>query len=218
MVSLMKSSKPGLSVYRPVSHESMSLVRTIQAECASSISTFRGAKEPRLNILHPSILPAIRGKDRDRLLEDAPSTSEDEYDMKIKSFVFRLKSDVRHCNIALALEEDEEGHYSDEFRAFRKLAAESNERVDDFVLLSPHVTVGYLDPAQALASVLEKLDGFRGEEIRFDPTMSNVGKVRRLHKPHTPFPESSGIEIQPHNPRGMPQGFLRSLRTRVNTE
>ncbi len=211
----MSNIERGLFIYRPVSLGSLPRLKKLQAEYAK-IETFRPIEVPHLTLLQGGVLPMIRGRARDGIIEAAPETAEEPYGMRVVEPRFHRGSyGMSRLAIALMLN-DEDGHYREEYQTFRDLVAKKSDR-DAFIVREPHVTIGYFRPDLALISVLQTAEKLNDQTIRFDPIESNVGKVKPIQKPKS-VSSIADIPVRTVSPGSIPANFLASLKSSRRTQ
>lgn len=209
----MATKERGIFVYRPLSPDSLTMLKALQSEY-SCVDTFRPVANLHLSLLQGNAWLGLKGSSREKILSEGPDTTFESYDMRIASAQLHPGS-RRLSQFAIALMlNNEDGHYNNEHKTFRNLAADKTGKYS-FVARNPHVTIGYMRPEFALQSVLQPAEALIGQSLSFDPIESNLGNAAKKQA-RTDATASSPIlvPVQTHQPGAIPSNFLASLRPR----
>jgi hypothetical protein len=218
-------------VYRPLSPESSELVESVQSKF-NTIESFNPIKNLHMTLLGRYVLPKTPISRLLPLMNQGPPTSERPYTMEIAETRLKLRTrKLGRSSIQLLLNDETDDMFHAEHAHFRKVAEKfgstSAYRVD-----YPHVTIGYIDTAHAITSVLQPAEELVGEELVFMPIESEHGTVnaaitpgqkkerlwpklskeeRLIMYPHsTQVPE---IEVRTLSNKKIPSGLLGTIRT-----
>lgn len=209
-----------ISIYRPLLPESAAQLQSLQNEYAS-IHSFVPVEN-----LHLTLLSAHTHKGRNiptlqRVGDNTPKSSAESYDTEIIGARFDKRSlDLTRVALRLILNSEESSHYFKEHEIFRTAV----EKLDDTMLIrnfaGPYVTLGYLDTALGLTSVIDSAESLVGSYLSFGPIDSNVGIMHTPKKaPRPPKPVSIPVVIDAPvrtlKPGAIPQGLLASMRPRT---
>lgn len=209
----MATKERGIFVYRPLSTDSIPMLKELQAEY-SCVDTFRPVTNLHLSLLQGNAWLGLKGSSREKILSGSPETTFESYDMRVASAQLH-PGPKRLSQFAIALMlNNEDGHYCDEHKTFRNLAADRTGKYA-FVARNPHVTIGYMQPEFALRSVLQPAEALIGQSLSFDPIESNLGNaVKKQARTPATAPNPILVPVQAHKPGAIPSNFLASLRPR----
>ncbi len=206
-------SDPRLFVYRQPTPESMARIEAVQDEFAA-VPSFERVDNPHLTLLGGNSSFLTTERVLERILMEGPQTAEEQYPMEVTSVLVRqFESDIAKYTIGLFLNPDD-GHFSQEHGHYMRMAAKRNKR-DVVFTREPHVTIGYIGPEHAFATVTEPAEVLVGESIMFEPLESNGGRIR-AKRLAAYRPSSSRIpddlSVKRVRPGSIPTGFLASLK------
>lgn len=211
--------KHDISIYRPLLSESAPQLQSLQNEYAS-IHSFVPVENLQLTLLSGQTKKRLNIPTLQRAGDNVPKSSAESYDTEIIGARLDKQSlDLTRVALKLILNSEESSRYFDEHKIFRTAVEKIDDTmlVDDFV--GPHVTLGYLDTALGLTSMVDSAESLIGKYLSFGPIESNVG---RMHTPkkaaRSPNPVSTPMVIDTTvrtlQPGAIPQGLLASMRPR----
>ena len=203
-----------LFIYRPLVPESAAELRVLQGRYAN-VGTFRPVDNPHLTLLQGSVMPPRTKSSWSRIIENGPTTTDDTYDMSIEAVRLHPRGH-RLAGYAISLMLDiSDGQYHDEATFFSKMSSRVAKKQNSFIIREPHVTVGLIDSAFALDSLLESAQSYVGRRLAFGAIESSLGRVSRSEADIPRHPS----DVQPVEgpvgtvrPRTVPASFLASLR------
>jgi hypothetical protein len=218
-------------VYRPLSPESSDRVKKVQ-ELYTSVESFNPIDDLHMTLLGRYVIPKTPISRLLPLMEQGPSTSERPYTMDVieSRIVYRTRK-LGRSSIQLILDNDTNDMYQAEHAHFRKEAEKFGSTLS-YRVNYPHVTIGYLDTANAISTILDPTEEIVGEKLVFMPIESEHGSIqaakipgkkkeRLWHKlskeerllmyPHsTQEPE---MKVRTLSNRKIPSGLLSTIRT-----
>lgn len=212
--------KQDISIYRPLLPESAAQLQSLQDEYAS-IDSFVPVEDLHLTLLSGQTKKRLNIPTLQRVGDNTPKSSAESYDTEIVGARFDKRSlDLTRVALRLILNSEGSSHYFKEHEIFRTAV----EKIDDTMLVrhfaGPHVTLGYLDTALGLTSVIDSAESLIGNYLSFGPIDSSVG---RMHTPKntikhpnlvsTPMAIDAPVRILKLG--AIPQGLLANMRPRA---
>lgn len=212
--------KHDISIYRPLLSKSATRLQSLQNEYAS-IHSFVPVENLQLTLLSGQTKKRLNIPTLQRAGDNAPKSSAESYDTEIiGARLDRQSLDLTRVALRLILNSEESSHYFKEHEIFRTAV----EKLDDTMLIrnfaDPYVTLGYLDTALGLTSVIDTAESLVGSYLSFGPIDSNVGIMHTPKKiPRSPSLASTPMVIDAPvrilKPGAIPQGLLASMRPRA---
>jgi hypothetical protein len=226
----MKNGK-NLFIYRPLSPESSSEIEEIQEQYESLIP-FQRATRLGVTLLGKHAIPKTPIGRLLPILKSGPVTSQETYSMEVQDVHFMTRTrEIGRTSIQLMLEDTVDNTFSAESTLFRK-TAERFGGANAFKAGHPHVTIGYLEAADALDSLLAISQSMIGKNLDLLPIQSDLGPVearqdfikenkvpwsqltteeRAIKAPHSTRANTG--QVRTVLPGSIPGGLLGTIRT-----
>ena len=210
------SFENALFIYRNLQPESEARLSEIQSEYVSSIDSFVPVENLHLTILNAYSKRVVAHHRLEAVIHNAPQTSVE----PSESEVVAARLDVRARSMTrlvmtLVLDDEASSQYFTEHDVFKKTLLKRDKQVNVRNFVQPHVTLGYLDVADGVASIMDIAESVVGSSIVFQSVESNFGKVS-AKKEDKPITVSTPLKVDAPvltvRPGGIPQGLLASLR------
>jgi len=204
-------------VYRPLLPESESRMRSLQ-EDYSSIPSFEPIENLQLPILTSQTWGSIYVEKLVSIIDKAPDVSKKSFDSEIiEAKLGPAVQDMTRRAINLVLSDGEDNHFLEEHKRFKAAGRRADKKLYVRPFTEPTITIGHLDSAHAISSLLDSAKALVGQTIRIGSTESNVGRVDAPVRSESikKAPREIIYEpIQTIKPGGIPQGLLNSIRPR----
>jgi len=204
-------------VYRPLLPESEAVVRSLQ-ENYLAVPSFEPVEDIRLPILTSQTWESIEYAQLLAIIRKAPDVSRKPFNSEIIDANFGpAVRDMTRRAINLVLNDDN-NRFLEEHKRFKAAVQKADDTVYVRPFTEPYITIGHLDDAHALTSLLDSAKALVGQSVHIGSTESTVGKVdtrppaERIRQ--TPREIIINEPVRTIKPGGIPKGLLNSLRPR----
>jgi hypothetical protein len=202
-------------VYHPLRRESWARLESLQKEYCT-IKSFSPVESLHLTILSGRTKRPLQMNRLQTSMKNASKVSEGTFTSEIvKAQMDTRAKDVTRLALRLIVDHASSAHYAEEYEILKN----SVNTIDNTMIVrkfqQPHVTLGYLNAGDGLASIMERAGALVGTTLRFGPIESNIGKPDlRVAMPHTgpSTPMAIDVPVRTLRPGSIPNGLLSSFR------
>jgi|GEM_PF-2451298 len=218
------STPENFFIYRPVTPGGAAKLETLQNEYASNVQSFVPVKNPHVTIFSGLSWQRIAHHQLESVIDNAPKTSKKAFETKVSEAALSIRArSLSRSAIRLVLDDEPDERLLQEHIQFKKRFEKLDKNLFTRFFVSPHITIGYLDNAHAVSTILDTANDFIGTTLNIGKTESNMSHIGSFASPKYSRPINDGTsssvqlkneQVRTVTPGGIPQGLLASLRPR----